>query len=504
MEIWLKQRVVIAVSAAAALYSGWQIANGQLLLAGLLAGACMLWLLHRLARVELSALAAGVLLAGYLIGNRGFAQLHIPGLPLLPGEAVLGLALVLGLWRAAWTRVLPIRTDALNFFVLGWIGLGAARVLFDMREHGMVAVRDFAMVYYALFFFLAQRWAQQPAEHLWLRRCLLLGLALCAPVFAAFDQWMSWFATHLTFAGVPIIFVKTDVAGGFMAAGALWFVCRHAATGGLGWLALTTIALGGVATCNSRAAAVATLVGVAWLAALRLWRPLRTLLILIVVGIVGLAVHAVAAPRPFSATPFYRLYESASSVLDVSGTRTYRTADLSDKPENNQFRLVWWQTIVDRTTADSLWLGQGFGSDLAADFLRIYYADSADDFTTRSPHNILLTIFGRMGLVGLLAFLCILAVAAWQTVLAGRRERTGTSADQPLPYWLGAWAIFTSACFGVVMEGPMGAIAFWTFLGLANTVTSAPVPATEEEDTTKRAPLLPADQPGHEVSVSHP
>jgi hypothetical protein len=28
--------------------------------------------------------------------------------------------------------------------------------------------------------------------------------------------------------------------------------------------------------------------------------------------------------------------------------------------------------------------------------------------------------------------------------------------------------ILTSACFGVVLEGPMGAVVFWSVLGLAN------------------------------------
>ena len=32
--------------------------------------------------------------------------------------------------------------------------------------------------------------------------------------------------------------------------------------------------------------------------------------------------------------------------------------------------------------------------------------------------------------------------------------------------WLTAWAILTSSCFGVVLEGPMGAVLFWTAVGI--------------------------------------
>ena len=40
--------------------------------------------------------------------------------------------------------------------------------------------------------------------------------------------------------------------------------------------------------------------------------------------------------------------------------------------------------------------------------------------------------------------------------------------------------MLVSACFGVVLEGPMGAVIFWTLLGIANGGTPA-APASEGE-----------------------
>jgi hypothetical protein len=80
---------------------------------------------------------------------------------------------------------------------------------------------------------------------------------------------------------------------------------------------------------------------------------------------------------------------------------------------------------------------------------------------------VLLTIFARMGAIGLLLFLAamsIVAVRTWRAVRAGP--------EQAAP-WCAIWVIFTSACFGVVLEGPMGAVVFWTLLGVAH-ATSTP------------------------------
>ena len=42
------------------------------------------------------------------------------------------------------------------------------------------------------------------------------------------------------------------------------------------------------------------------------------------------------------------------------------------------------------------------------------------------------------------------------------------------------WVVMISACLGVVLEGPMGAIPFWIMLGLAHHAATAPLPADSE------------------------
>ena len=67
-----------------------------------------------------------------------------------------------------------------------------------------------------------------------------------------------------------------------------------------------------------------------------------------------------------------------------------------------------------------------------------------------------------------------MAVRIWQTLHDPDHRGLGM--------WIGAWVVFVSACFGVVLEGPMGAVLFWVMLGAANgalQMTKSPTEVTD-------------------------
>ena len=158
------------------------------------------------------------------------------------------------------------------------------------------------------------------------------------------------------------------------------------------------------------------------------------------------------------------------SIADPLGQRTYQDEESLFKGDNNVFRMVWWQAAVDETIEGNLWVGLGFGHDLAFRFIRQYYPDSSEEFTTRSPHNVLITVFARMGLIGSVAFLAWLVACAGRTLWVLRHAAPLSDAGD---FWCAAWVLLVSACFGVVLEGPMGAVVFWTMLGLASATSAA-------------------------------
>ncbi|MDA8528783.1 hypothetical protein N9K67_08320 [Opitutaceae bacterium] len=109
--------------------------------------------------------------------------------------------------------------------------------------------------------------------------------------------------------------------------------------------------------------------------------------------------------------------------------------------------------------------------------------------STTSMLAIFVTVFARMGLVGLSLFLGIVALMFHYT-----RNALISSEPHELGAWAGAWAILASASFGVVLEGPMGAIVFWILLGIASGMTSNLNAAREESELERSESELPSSE----------
>jgi O-antigen ligase len=498
MDLALRRWAIAGSAVVLALVIGWNVGNESLGLAVLVGAASVLLALNMWLGVAPDALVGGLAVVGYLVGNRGFAQLNASHVPLLPGEATLAIGLACCAWRSARTKRLPILRDWVNGMLLVFILIGTIRVPFDMRTYGVMGLRDFAMVYYAAFFFLAQDWVQDPACRRWIVACFTVGFAFVLPAFAAFQLWPDFLIEHLTLNGIPLIYIKVDIASGFLVAAVFWFLHAYVSKGGWPNLVIAAANLAGVLMSNSRAAVTALAVDVALLAvvwaAFRSGRMLRWFAIFGAVGAFALVADALVPREPGNVSHLYRLYERARTMVDLSGTYVPQTADLIDKPDNNLFRLVWWKEVISETTEANPWLGLGFGHDLAERFAKVYYPEETEEFSVRSPHSIIVSVYARMGLLGLALGLGLVVAAAAQTW----RDISLRADHQPHPAWLGTWAILILACFGVVLEGPMGAVVFWILFGLANAEThslltapaSGPQPGSPAETPVAKAVAL--------------
>jgi hypothetical protein len=463
-------RTTLATLAAslAAFYLGWQVAEGAYALPMLVAAGICAMVLVRLTGLPADTIFTGLLLVGYLVGNRGFAQfMPVPGVPLLPAEAGLLLA---GSWRGiqcAFERRLPFRPDALNWAVLAWAVAGTARLPFDVPRYGFLALRDYATVYYAAFFFLVQDMAgESPAARRYLLGCLLAGLLALAPTFLLFQYFPEVFLTQLTFAQTPLIYLKGDLAVTFLAVGAL-LTFHWAADHRRLW---TWPAAAGMLLLlfsgGNRASMLGALVAAGLLLLAGRWRFPAFLGAIGGGALLVLLCLALVTGNQWAERRLHSLADQARSVLDVSGERRYESEDSFNKGDNNRFRLLWWRNVVLETWETNPVFGLGFGADLARGFVQEYYADSAEEFTTRSPHNVFLTMFGRTGAVGLglwLGLCGVLLTRTWRTLRESADPVQWSLACAPL-------VILASATFGVVLEGPMGAVVFWGVLGLAHAV----------------------------------
>ncbi|MFA5264982.1 MAG: hypothetical protein WC378_14255, partial [Opitutaceae bacterium] len=147
----MKILIATGIGCVLALILAGQLANESYLLAGLV-GVAALWLMiewRNEARAEAWLMAFCVV--GYTLGNRGFAQLSIlSSFPLLPAELLLLGAVPALIVRTAMRKALPFRQDALNTAILLWFALGMARIPLDLKQNGIMALRDFALVLYSL------------------------------------------------------------------------------------------------------------------------------------------------------------------------------------------------------------------------------------------------------------------------------------------------------------------------------------------------------------------
>src|SRR5690606_13032366 len=98
-----------------------RIAEGSLFGPVLLAIFSVMLALWYLVRLPCDLSLAGLVVLGYMVGNRGFAQVSYPGLPLFPAEALWLLAAFMIVIRNMQGSVGGLFSGALARCLLFWI-----------------------------------------------------------------------------------------------------------------------------------------------------------------------------------------------------------------------------------------------------------------------------------------------------------------------------------------------------------------------------------------------
>src|SRR5882724_10154232 len=329
--VW-RTRIYASVAAILAIWMGDMIAQEDLgvplLCAAALAGLLLIWL----QALPLGTLLLGGALVGYIVGNRGFAQLYVANtLPLLPAELVLLVGGGILVVECAFRRELPVRRDALNLLLLAWIIIGTVRLSFDIRGFGLAALRDFATVYYASFFFLAQDLARNDRSGRFLHGCLLASCALL-PVFLTLTElFPGFFLGTLMVRGNPLIYFKGDLAGIFMAVGAVLFYLRFEERGRWWNLVLSLALVAGTLATNNRSSMFGLAVATAFLAIGGRWRFARAQAVTGILGALAILIVAYMSEIGWEKTPLYGLYERVVSMGDPLGHGQYSGEDTSYK-----------------------------------------------------------------------------------------------------------------------------------------------------------------------------
>jgi O-antigen ligase len=416
----------------------------------------------------------GPLLVGYLLFDRAFAYLHIPGTRLYIGELVLVVG-VLGVLAATGYLRVPARDEPV-MALLAVFGLwGLYRAVPGLAEHGTEAIRDSALWYYSGFAFLAVAAVARSPEFLdrlaaQLTRVLPWTL-LWLPAALLVAPWTDT-APFVPFSTVSILSHKPGNAAiaALLVLGCLWLFRDGRSTAiRVGWSMLALVVILLSATQNRGGllgVAAGAMVGLLFLRD-RLRLTAQALVIIAVgLGLAGLLSLEIPVAgiqgREFSAS------QLITNITSIGGVDS--PGNLSGTVDGRQ---ELWSRILDKQVADSHLIdGSGFGQNLAAE-VGVY--DEGEE-SLRNPHNSHLHVLARMGLVGFSLWL-VLWLAWYRRLLTGARRlaREGQHVRHRFAVLclVVVSTILVSSVFDPQLEGPQIAILLWTAFGLGVAATSS-------------------------------
>jgi hypothetical protein len=422
--------------------------------------------------VRLDALVLGILLFGYIVGQSGFGHFSFsPRRGIYLGEIGLLICLGAAIARLAFTREKIVPKQSLAWAIFALLVIGTLRFIFDVRQstNEMEVVRDFATIYYAVFFFVAFNACRHAGSCLFLQRAVTIAL-ICAifvsSVFLLFPSLCLYFLVH----GRTVIEPRADLTGSFMGFASVLFYSNGQTKGhSFRWTLLSFGAFVAFLLPMSRA----TFLGFAAVITLLLLsgqsRFFLSLAVFVAIGAIAVIPIGLSLKGHGEESYATQLHDKVLAIVNPFGAkRAFSSTVGDDAAGSNEFRAVWWKSVIDETNDKSPLVGLGFGYDLAKRFLINYTALNPYEFDTRSPHSILLTIYGRMGIVGILSFAIVVFYILRSSLRCAAAVRRGKASGTDIALWCGVLGILVTSCFGVMLEGPMAAIVFWSLLGMAS------------------------------------
>ena len=419
----------------------------------------------------------GPLLGGYLLLDRAFAYIHLPGTPAYVGELVLTVG-GLGVLSATGYLRIPVRDEPVLALLAAFFLWGFIRFLPGLRTYGIInAVRDFALCYYCLFAFftiaalarapdLLDRWLAQlvrfvPWLLVWLPFVLVLQSRLHVP--------------SVPFSGgVSILTYKPGDAAtaALLALGSMWLFpeTRSARSRALlSILALVVIVLS--ATQNRGGLLAATAGAVVGLAFLPTGDRLRLIMRALAVTVLGLGLAATLSLKIPATAPQSRAFSASQLIANVL---SIKSAASGNDVGTAGARDLLWSLIYHQQVADGkLVYGYGFGLNLP------YHVNdtqvTSGQNPLRSPHNSTDDVLARMGLIGLSLWIALWLGWYWRMVRGCRRlARRGMHAHHQVGVlcMMMVTATLVSSYFDPQLEGAQAAALLWTAFGVGVAVTS--------------------------------
>jgi hypothetical protein len=442
----------------------------------------------------------GPLLGGYLLLDKAFAYIHLPGTPAYVGELVLIVGAFGVLTATGYLRI-PVRDEPILALLAAFFLWGFIRFLPGLRTYGISAARDFALCYYCFFAFftvaalarspeLLDRWLAQLARFVpWLLIWLPFGIVLESRLHGPSVPFSG---------GVSILMHKTGNAAiaALLALGFMWlFPERRSARSRALWSIVALVVFALSATQN-RGGLVGVAAGVlVGLAFLPLRERVRLIVRAVMITALGLALAvnlAAKIPVVGSQGRAFSASQLITNVLSIGGA-----AQSGNLVGTVAGRDVLWSLIYHQQVADGLLMeGYGFGVNLPYLVNDTQVTSGSDPL--RSPHNSHFDVLARMGLLGFSLWIALWLGWYWRMVVGCRRlARRGLHSRRQVGVlcMMMTTAVLVSSFFDPQLEGAQIAALLWTAFGVGVAVTSfrtwfhphTPASDTAESPSPRRA-----------------
>jgi len=419
----------------------------------------------------------GPLLGGYMLLDRAFAYIHLPGTPAYVGELVLVVGSCGVLAATGYLRI-PVRDEPVLALLAAFFLWALIRLPPGMRSYGIInAVRDFALCYYCFFAFftvaalarapdLLDRWLAQLARFvpwllIWLPFSLIFGVKLYGHL-------------SLPLSGDSLMDHKPGNAAiaALAALGFMWLFpeTRTARSRAL-WSIVALVVMALSATQNRGGLLGATAGAVVGLALVSSRDRLRLIVRGLAVIVIGLGLAVQLSLKIPTATPDGRPYSASqliTNVLSIGGAAGGNASGTAGA------RDLLWTLVYQRQVADGK-LIDGFGFGVNLPLLVNDTQVTGGTNPLRSPHNSHDDVLARLGLIGISLWIALWLGWYWRMVTGcWRLAQRGMHARRQVGVLCAmvTTAILVSSFFDPQLEGAQIAALLWTTFGIGVAVTS--------------------------------